>query len=167
MEKILKHKLKKGIFFNVSPLRSKMMSSIRGKHNKSTELRLRMALVKAGIRGWILHPNEMFGNPDIFFVKKKLAIFVDGCFWHGCGSCGHIPKTRPAFWKAKIERNQERANIVKVKLRQKSIKVMRVWEHVLKDPQKLEKFIKTILVYKLPIKKGQCLWKRSKRSLKK
>lgn len=135
MERILKRKLKAGVFNGVSPLRSKIMSSIKGKHNKSTEVKLRMALIKAGLRGWVLHPPDIFGKPDVFFPEKKLAVFVDGCFWHACESCGHIPKTRSAFWRVKFERNQARAKLVKSKLRQESIKVVRIWEHDLKQPQ--------------------------------
>lgn len=144
MERKLKLKLKKGVFSNVSPERSKIMSAIRGKHNKSTELKLRMALVKAGVKGWVLHPSDVFGKPDIFFTKKRLAIFVDGCFWHGCASCGHIPKTRSAFWKAKFERNQARAVLVKTNLRKQSIKVMRVWEHSLAEASGIEGLVKVI-----------------------
>jgi len=145
MERKLKRKLKKGVFSNVSPVRSKIMSAIKGKNNKSTELKLRMALVKAGIKGWVLHPTDVFGKPDIFFTKKKLAIFVDGCFWHSCTLCGHVPKTRSAFWRAKFERNQARAILVKYNLRRQSIKVMRIWEHSLKKNFKTFHLVKTIL----------------------
>ena len=106
-----------------------------------------MALVKAGIKGWVLHPPGIFGKPDFFFVKKKLAIFVDGCFWHGCKSCGHIPKTRYAFWKFKIERNQTRATLVKDNLRKQSIKVMRVWEHSLNNPFKINALVKKVSLW--------------------
>ena len=145
MEQVLRRKLGKQGFGRVDSVRSKIMSSIKGKHNKSTEIKLRMALVKAGVKGWVLHPSDLFGKPDIFFAEKKLAIFVDGCFWHGCDSCGHIPKTRSIFWRAKFERNQARAKVVKSKLRKKSIKVLRVWEHVLKSPSQTQRLIKAIL----------------------
>jgi DNA mismatch endonuclease, patch repair protein len=148
MERILRRKLKKGVFSNVSPERSKIMSAIGGKHNKSTELRLRMALVKAGIKGWILHPCYIFGKPDIFFAKKKLAIFVDGCFWHGCKKCGHIPKTRSAFWRAKFDRNKARANDIKLNLEKQSIKVLRVWEHELNKTKDIRKLVQDILKIK-------------------
>jgi len=121
------------------------MSSIRGRNNKSTELRLRMALVKAGLKGWVLHPQDVFGKPDVFFVKKKLAIFVDGCFWHWCRVCGHIPKTRSAFWRAKIERNRARASLVKRSLRRESIKVIRIWEHSLVNTDNIDGLIRIIL----------------------
>ena len=146
MERILKRKLRNGVFNKVSPVRSKIMSSIRGKHNKSTEGKLRMALIKAGLKGWVLHPSDIFGKPDVFFQEKRLAIFVDGCFWHGCKSCGHIPKTRSAFWRAKFERNQARAKLVKSKLRQESIKVIRIWEHDLEQLQSQQEKIQRKII---------------------
>lgn len=144
MERVLRRKLKKGFFKGVSPLRSKIMGAIRGKHNKSTEAKLRMALIKAGLKGWVLHPIGVFGKPDVFFPKEKLAVFVDGCFWHCCPECGHVPKTRSAFWKMKFERNQVRAKVVKAKLRQNAIKVMRIWEHAFESPSQINRVVKTI-----------------------
>ena len=120
------------------------MAAIRGKHNRSTELRLRMLLVTAGIRGWRLHPKELPGKPDFYFEKARLAIFVDGCYWHGCLKCGHIPKTRTAFWKAKINRNQERDKIKRLELKKTGIKSLRIWEHELRDKKDLDKVIKKI-----------------------
>ena len=108
MERRLKKMLPDGEFRNVSPQRSRTMSAIRGKHTKSTERRLRMALIRAGIPGWRLHPLGVPGNPDLAFPRSNLVIFVDGCFWHGCPKCGHIPHTNSSFWQAKIERNRER-----------------------------------------------------------
>ena len=80
MERRLKKYLEDGKFKDVSKKRSLTMAAIRGKHNKSTELRLRMSLVTAGMRGWRLHPKELPGKPDFYFEETKLAIFVDGCY---------------------------------------------------------------------------------------
>jgi DNA mismatch endonuclease (patch repair protein) len=106
-----------------------------------------MALIKAGLKGWVLHPSEVFGMPDIFFPKKKLAIFVDGCFWHGCPECGHVPKTRPAFWRTKFQRNQVRSKLVNSELRKGSIKVARFWEHAFKGPSQTKRAIRIISKY--------------------
>lgn len=133
MERFLKSKLKNGCFSGVSPTRSRIMSSIRGKSNKSTESALRFALVRAGISGWRLHACDLPGCPDFFFSQYRIAIFVDGCFWHGCPKCGHTPRTRTAFWKAKLQRNRERDIKVNRKLRRQSIRVVRFWEHIFKD----------------------------------
>jgi DNA mismatch endonuclease (patch repair protein) len=144
MELRLKKYLEDGKFKDVPEKRSRTMSAIRGKHNRSTELRLRMALVKAGVSGWTLHPQELPGRPDFYFKKTKLSIFVDGCYWHGCPKCGHIPKTRTAFWKAKIKRNQERDKMKGLELKKRGIKSLRIWEHELKDKKDLDKAINKI-----------------------
>lgn len=144
MEQRLKKYLENGKFKNVPEKRARTMSSIRGKNNRSTELRLRMAFVKAGVRGWRLHPEELPGRPDFYFEKAKIAIFVDGCYWHGCPKCGHIPKTRTAFWEAKIKRNQERDEMKNLELRKLGTKSLRIWEHELKSKKDLDKVIKKI-----------------------
>ncbi len=144
MEKRLKEYLIDGNFGMVSEKRSKTMSAIKGKNNKSTELKLSMAFVRAGISGWNRNYKELPGKPDFYFSNKKLAIFVDGCYWHGCPVCGHIPKTRSEFWKAKIERNKERDEKYNKELAKLGIKVIRFWEHELKDKIDLEKSINKI-----------------------
>ena len=133
MERKLRKKLKGGKFHNVSLERSKTMQAIKGRGNKSTELACRMALVRAGISGWGLHPPDIEGNPDIYFESKKVAVFLDGCFWHGCPKCGHIPKTNSAFWEAKIKRNKQRDRSKRSTLRKQGISVMTLWEHDLKN----------------------------------
>jgi len=136
MERRLKSKLPGGIFDGVSLERSRIMSAIRGKSNKSTEVRLRMALVRHGIGGWVLHPDELPGRPDFYFPQSGIAVFVDGCFWHGCRRCGHIPKTRSEFWGAKLMRNQTRDRMTNQRLRRLGVIVIRLWEHNFKTPQK-------------------------------
>ena len=64
--------------------RSKLMSAIRGKGNRSTEWPLRSRIIQASIRGWRIAPTNIIGKPDFLFEQKKVALFVDGCFWHGC-----------------------------------------------------------------------------------
>ncbi len=149
MERNLKKYLANGKFENVPAKRSRTMSAIRGKHNRSTELCLRMAFIREGIKGWRLHANELPGNPDFFFKKEKIAIFVDGCYWHGCPKCGHIPKTRSQFWAAKIKRNQQRDKKNRTKLKKKGITPIRIWEHELKKTSGLNRSVAKI---KLAIK---------------
>ncbi len=105
------------------------MAAVKGKGNKTTERSLRLALVRAGIRGWTMHPPDISGKPDFYFAVNRLAVFVDGCFWHGCGKCGHIPKTNSQFWRAKIERNRQRDIATSRRLKAIGIRVQRVWEH--------------------------------------
>jgi DNA mismatch endonuclease (patch repair protein) len=144
MERKLRKTLKGGKFKNVSAVRSKTMSAIRGKDNRTTELCFRMALVRVGIKGWETNTEDLAGKPDFFFRKKRLAIFVDGCFWHGCPKCGHYPKTRSSFWKMKILRNKERDRKNRENLRRRGIRVVGIWEHSLKDPKKLDLKVKML-----------------------
>ena len=128
MEKVLRKHLPGGGFTNVPEKRSRTMAAVRGKGNRTTERRLRCALAAAGIRGWKMHPYDIPGCPDFWFPRARLAVFVDGCFWHGCPKCGHLPRTNAAFWKAKFERNKARDRRVTRRLRQQGVAVIRIWE---------------------------------------
>ncbi len=84
---------------------SALMSRIRGK-NTGPEKALRSALRSMGITGYRLHYNKAPGRPDIAFVNRKIAIFVHGCFWHGCPYCRPArPKSNNSFWAEKLDRN--------------------------------------------------------------
>ena len=131
VERILRKKLKGGTFGNVTPVRSASMRAVRSSGNKSTELRFRMALVRRGIFGWVLHPRDMPGSPDVYFPISRLAVFLDGCFWHGCPRCGHVPQTNRGFWALKIQRNRERDRKKRRALRRLGISVVQFWEHQL------------------------------------
>lgn len=136
MRKELRGRLPAGGFANVSPTRSRTMRAVRSTNNRSTERRLRMALVRAGMKGWSVRPVGVFGNPDFVFPERRLTIFVDGCFWHGCPTCSHAPiRTRPAYWEAKIKFNRQKDRRIASRLRRMGWKVLRIWEHQLKhDP---------------------------------
>src|SRR5713226_2330071 len=118
-----------GEFRRVSAERSRRMATVRGKGNRTTEIRARALLIRAGVRGWCMHPRDVAGRPDFFFTAERLAIFIDGCFWHGCARCGHVPKTNARFWSAKIQRNRDRDRLTSRLLRSQGIHVMRIWEH--------------------------------------
>jgi len=92
-----------------------------------------MALVRAGVRGWNSQRTDLPGKPDFFFPSRKLAVLVDGCFWHGCTTCGHIPKANSEFWKTKIDRNRKRHRKVAKLLNQQGMRAVRFWEHQLSD----------------------------------
>lgn len=125
--------LLKGQGFRATTLRSRMMWSVRGRDNASTERRFRFALVRRGIRGWAMHPKELPGKPDFLFRVMGVAVFVDGCFWHGCNRCGHIPGKNRSFWAAKLARNRERDRAAERALRAAGIRTVRFWEHELRD----------------------------------
>ncbi|RLC76885.1 MAG: very short patch repair endonuclease [Chloroflexi bacterium] len=87
---------------------SRVMSANRGKDTKP-ELMLRKALYRNGLSGYRLHWKKAPGRPDICYPGKKLAIFVNGCFWHRCPHCNPpMPKTHAGFWESKFSRNAER-----------------------------------------------------------
>jgi DNA mismatch endonuclease, patch repair protein len=111
--------------------RSRVMAQVRSQRNRSTEWRLRSALVRAGIRGWTMNPAGVVGKPDFVFPEPQLAVFVDGCFWHGCPRCKRIPSSNTLYWGPKIERNRNRDRRVGKTLRSGGWKVLRVWEHQL------------------------------------
>ncbi len=107
------------------------MSSVRGARNRSTEWRLRSALVRAGLKGWRVTPSSLPGKPDFAFDRKKLAVFADGCFWHGCPKCYRRPKSRRGFWDAKVRENIARDHSKRACLRRMGWRVVRIWEHEL------------------------------------
>ena len=123
--------LPNGKFEGMTPQRTQTMRAIRGKDNRTTERKLRLGLVRACVRGWEVRPPGLAGNPDFFFSSQKRAVFVDGCFWHGCPKCGHVPRSNSSFWKAKIERNSHRDKKTTRKLRELGFDVVRFWEHEL------------------------------------
>ena len=113
------------------------MSRIRGRGNRDTELRMAGLLRKWAITGWRRHP-PLPGKPDFAFVAKHLALFVDGCFWHGCPRCYQAPKNNATFWREKIEENRERDRNVARLLRASGWSVVRVWECALaRSPEKV------------------------------
>ena len=112
--------------------RSELMSHVRSKGNKSTELKLIELFRLKRICGWRRN-SKLTGKPDFVFPKYKLAIFVDGCFWHGC-KCdkGRLPKTNRSFWENKIGKNKLRDKEVSKALRGKGYRVVRIRECQLK-----------------------------------
>lgn len=120
--------------------RSKIMSSIKSKDTKA-EIILRQALWKSGLRYRVHYGIQ--GKPDIVFVSKKLAIFVDGCFWHRCPDCFRMPKSNKKYWKDKIKGNVKRDKIVGNSLASQGWSVLRFYEcEIGKEPGKAVKKIK-------------------------
>jgi DNA mismatch endonuclease (patch repair protein) len=105
--------------------RSRNMAEIRAKDTKP-ELALRRALHAAGIRGWRCHARGIAGKPDLAFTRWKVAVFVDGAFWHGHPD--HFSFGRGGYWDAKIARTQERDRIANETLRMAGWTVLRFWD---------------------------------------
>jgi len=110
--------------------RSDVMSRIRGRGNKNTELALMRLLRRHRVVGWRRH-QPVFGKPDFVFPKAKVAVFVDGCFWHGCPKHFSPPANNRAFWRRKLAANQARDRRVNRSLRKEGWRVVRIWEHAL------------------------------------
>lgn len=109
--------------------RSSVMAAIRSRGNRSTERAFAAFLRRARLRGWTLHSATVVGRPDFYFYNQRVAVFVDGCFWHGCPKCFQAPRQNARFWAEKIERNRKRDRAVGHLLRRQGIRVIRIWEH--------------------------------------
>lgn len=111
--------------------RSEVMSRIRSTGNERTEIRLIEAFREARVVGWRRN-QKVIGRPDFVFAKSRIAVFVDGCFWHGCQRCYRRPRSNQQYWDAKVQRNRRRDRMVNRELRKRGWRVMRIWEHSLK-----------------------------------
>ena len=112
--------------------RSQVMAAIRSTGNRTTEEALASAFRRLGVKGWCRHV-DLPGKPDFVFRKQRLAVFVDGCFWHNCPKHGHIPHSNREYWRKKLKRNQERDRDTNRELRKRGWRVLRIWEHSVKD----------------------------------
>lgn len=132
---------------NVSrAVRSRTMAAVKSTGNRSTERVLRARLVRGGFRGWRLHGSDVPGCPDFVFDACHIAVFVDGCFWHGCPSCHRPPSSNQEYWTKKVARNQTRDRRNSRLLRKGGWRVLRVWEHELKlDPAKVMRKIRGMI----------------------
>lgn len=129
---------------------SKVMSANKARDTKP-ELALRRALSNAGIKGYRLSWKRASGRPDIAFPAKKIAVFVNGCFWHRCPFCRPgLPKSHRDFWKRKFRSNVRRDKIKTLQLRQAGWKVLTAWEcRLKKNAQRSANQIEKLLTAKM------------------
>ncbi|WP_229519994.1 very short patch repair endonuclease [Massilia oculi] len=122
------------------------MQRVKSK-NTTPELQVRELLWTMGHRGYRLHRRDIPGNPDIAWVGKKRAIFINGCFWHGhlCARGARTPKTRVEYWQAKIERTKCRDAKNVESLAQAGWAVLILWECELKDQAELARRLSEFL----------------------
>lgn len=115
----------------MSRSRSEQMARIRGRDTRP-EMRLRKALWTEGLR-YRLHLRTAFGIPDVAFPSVRVAVFVDGCFWHGCPLHYSRPRSREEFWADKLASNVLRDRRQTLVLEREGWRVVRFWEHELDE----------------------------------
>ena len=113
--------------------RSRNMSRIRTFGNESTEMQMIKLLRQHGLKGWRRH-LPLPGRPDFAFPYQRVAVFVDGCFWHRCLRCNWTPTSNTEYWEKKFATNQARDREANRALRQAGWIVFRIWEHSLRSP---------------------------------
>ncbi len=109
------------------------MRLVRSTGNGTTEGKLAFLMRAAGIKGYRRHARDVAGRPDFWFPGQGVAVFTDGCFWHGCQPHFRIPRRNPGFWIEKVMRNAARDVEVNRQLAMAGVIVIRVWEHDLRD----------------------------------
>jgi DNA mismatch endonuclease (patch repair protein) len=112
--------------------RSEVMRKVKGKGNKSTELKLIGIFRELEIKGWRRN-YKVKGRPDFVFQGKRISVFVDGCFWHGHNCRNTRPKENGEYWAKKRKRNMERDAEVTKLFEERGWIVIRIWECELKD----------------------------------
>lgn len=113
-------------------VRSRIMSRVRSKDTKP-EMAVRRILWGRGLR-YRVHSRAVLGTPDISNKRLRLAVFVDGCFWHGCPVCYREPKSNVGFWRKKVRKNMRRREEVRAGLKAQGFRVVEIWEHEVGDP---------------------------------
>jgi len=109
-------------------VRSRVMRAVKSRGTRPEGL-LRLALVRGALRGWRIQADTLPGKPDFIFELEKLAIFVDGCFWHGCKSCYRRPKSNKSYWVVKLRSNMARDKASVRALKAQGWRTLRLWEH--------------------------------------
>lgn len=123
--------------------RSRYMAAVKSRGNISTEKKMALLLRGLGIHGWRRH-YPIAGTPDFCWPKFKIALFLDGCFWHGCPHCYKPPKSHVAFWTHKVAMNRRRDRRADRALRAKGWKVIRMWECLLSETRTISRLRKVL-----------------------
>ena len=126
--------------------RSEIMSKVRSKNNKSTELKLIEIFKENSIVGWKRN-YPVKGHPDFVFLEKKIAIFVDGCFWHGHDCRNTRPSDNADYWTKKRERNMKHDKEITELFEGREWTVIRIWECELKKKNR-ERLVDRLLICK-------------------
>ena len=122
--------------------RSAVMKAVKSRNTKTTELKMMEIFKELHIIGW-RRTYPLIGKPDFVFPKKRIVIFVDGCFWHGHDCRNVTPSANADFWNMKRLYNKEHDAFVTETLQQKNWTVIRIWECELKKKNR-ESLLKKI-----------------------
>ena len=139
--------------------RAEVMSRIRSRGNKKTEIALMELLRQHRVTGWRRHRKIPIGvlasakssarrsyvRPDFVFPTLKLAVFVDGCFWHSCPKHSVSPASNAGFWAEKFDYNRRRDQLVTRLLRKQGWVVVRVWEHDLPSARVVSRLKRAVI----------------------
>ncbi|MBI5886179.1 MAG: DNA mismatch endonuclease Vsr [Deltaproteobacteria bacterium] len=120
------------------------MAQVRSSGNKSTEQKMIVVFKENKVKGW-RRKYPLFGKPDFVFPKERVAVFVDGCFWHGHSKLCRMPENNNEYWIKKIEGNKKRDKKVNQELKKKHWKVLRIWEHKIESKKTIDK-LKSCLI---------------------
>lgn len=121
-------------------VRSQIMRAVKSRGNKSTELALINVFKKYSLKGWRRN-SDIFGHPDFYFPRMKIAVFADGCFWHGCKCKKNKPKANSAYWQNKIRKNKIRDRLVNQHLKKHGYMVVRIRECQIKKGKLTKKLL--------------------------
>jgi DNA mismatch endonuclease (patch repair protein) len=124
--------------------RSRIMSRIRSNGNYSTEIRFIRMMWRYGVAGW-RRRSKLPGRPDFIFTKCKVAVFIDGDFWHGNPKKFRIPKSNCSYWQEKIMGNRNRDRRINKELKTLGWRVIRYWESSLGDEEAIIAKLKLVV----------------------
>lgn len=123
--------------------RSRIMRQVKSKETK-LETHFRSLLWRHGLR-YRKNNSKLYGKPDLSFKAKKLVVFIDSCFWHGCALHLRMPASNLSYWQSKIDRNVKRDQEVNKHYLAKGWFIVRVWEHDLKDEKSAQSIINRVV----------------------
>lgn len=127
------------------------MTAVRSKGNKSTEIKLIELFRRNSIKGWRRN-YKLLGNPDFVFPSNRIAVFADGCFWHGHNCRNTKPSSNISYWRNKIDLNKQRDRRTTTLLREKGWLVVRIWEcEINQNPSRKLSKIKSLMMASLKI----------------
>lgn len=139
--------------------RSAVMSTVR-RSGTRLEAVFSQALAERGLSGFVEQPPGIAGKPDFAYPDTRVVIFIDSCFWHGCPQHLRRPATNVDYWQQKIRRNRARDRSVTAELKASGWRVVRIWEHSVRNPRALKWWltrIETFLATENTEGSGRCL----------